>query len=72
MIRVQMVSQDTNHPDKCGRYHPKIRKLRRSKDWRDLGALKAELLDLTIMERNKHAKTVVQDIEKQRRKAKGK
>ena len=37
------------------------------KDWRDLGALKAELLDLTIMERNKHAKAVVTDIEKQRR-----
>ncbi len=62
-----MVSQDTNHPDKCGRYRPKIRKLRRSKDWRDLGALKAELLDLTIMERTKHAKLVVQDIQVQRK-----
>ncbi len=31
-----------------------------------LGALKAELLDLTIMERNKHAKLVVQDIQVQR------
>ena len=72
MIRVQMVSQDTNHTDKCGRYRPKIRKLRRTKDWRGLGALKAELLDLTIMERNKHAKLVVQDIEAQRRKAQGK
>ncbi len=34
--------------------------------------LKAELLDLTIMERNRHARLVVQDIEKQRRKAGGK
>ena len=47
-------------------YRPTINKLRRSKDWRDLGALKAELLDLTILERNKHAKLVVQDIEAQR------
>ncbi len=48
---------------------PTINKLRLSKDWRSLGALKAELLDLTIMERNKHAKAVVQDNEAQRRKA---
>ncbi len=48
-------------------YRPKIRKLRRSKVWRDLGALKTELLDRTIMERNKHAKTVVLDVKAQRR-----
>ncbi len=52
-------------------YRPTINRLRRTKDWRDLGALKAELLDLTIMERNKHAKAVVQDIETQRREGLG-
>ena len=50
-------------------YRPTINKLRRSKDWRDLGALKAELLDMTILERNRHAKVVVRDIESQRREA---
>ncbi len=50
-------------------YRLTINRLRHTKDWRDLGALKAELLDLTIMERNKHAKAVVQDIEAQRKEA---
>ena len=48
------------------RYRPTINKRRGTKDWRDLGALKAELLDMTILERNKHAKAVVLDIEAQR------
>ena len=48
-------------------YRPTINKLRRTKDWRDLGALKAELLDLTIMERNRHAKVIVLDVKAQRR-----
>ena len=51
------------------RYRPTISKLRFSKDWRDLGALKAGLLDMTILERNRHAKLVVQDVEAQRREA---
>lgn len=38
-------------------------------DLETMGAIKAELLDLTIMERNKHAKAVVQDIEAQRKEA---
>ena len=59
----QLAKQMVRRPS----YRPTINKLRRSKDWRDLGALKAELLDLTIMERNKHAKVVVTDIEKQRK-----
>ncbi len=71
VIRVQIIRQDTHHPDTCGRYRPRIRKLRRSKDWRDLGALKVELLDLTIMERNRHAKTVVLDVKAQRREGLG-
>ncbi len=50
-------------------YRLTINRLRHTKDWRDLGALKAELLDMTILERNKHAKAVVQDIEKQRKEA---
>ncbi len=51
---------------------PKINRLRLSKDWRDLGNLKRELLDLWTEERNTLAKAVMQDIEaqrKQRRKA---
>ncbi len=50
---------------------PKINRLRRSKAWRDLGDLKRELLDLWTEERNTLAKEVMQDIEVQRRKAKG-
>ncbi len=49
---------------------PKINRLRRSKAWGDLGDLKRELLDLWTEERNTLAKQVMQDIEKQRRKAK--
>ena len=47
-------------------YRPKIAQLRRSRDWRDLGALKAELLDMAILERNAYAKRVVLEIEAQR------
>ena len=43
----------------------------RSKAWGDLGDLKRELPDLWTEERNTLAKQVMQDIEAQRRKAKG-
>ena len=46
---------------------PKIAELWRPKDWQDLGALKAELLDMAILGRNAYAKMVVQDIKAQRR-----
>ena len=46
---------------------PKINRLRLSKDWRDLGDLKRELLDLWTEERNTLAKEVMQDIEAQRK-----
>ncbi len=46
---------------------PKITRLWLSKDWRDLGDLKRELLDLWTEERNTLAKEVMQDIEKQRK-----
>ncbi len=46
---------------------PKINRLRLSKDWRDLGDLKRELLDLWTEERNVLAKEVMQDIEAQRK-----
>ncbi len=45
--------------------------MRRSKAWGDLGDLKREQLDLWTEERNMLAKEVMQDIEVQRRKAKG-
>ncbi len=47
--------------------HPKINRLRLSKDWRDLGDLKRGLLDLWTEERNTLAKAVMQDIEAQRK-----
>ncbi len=50
-------------------FKTRIRRMRRSKAWRDLGDLKRELLDLWTEERNTLAKEVMQDIEKQRRKA---
>ena len=46
---------------------PKINRLRLSKDWRDLGDLKRGLLDLWTEERNRLAKNVMLDIEKQRK-----
>ena len=49
----------------------KIDRLRRAKAWGDLGDLKRELLDLWTEERNTLAKEVMQDIEVQPRKAKG-
>ncbi len=52
-------------------FKARITRLRRSKAWRDLGDLKRELLDLWTEERNTLAKEVMQDIEAQRRKAKG-
>ncbi len=49
------------------RLRARITKLRRSKAWRDLGDLKRELLDLWTEERNTLAKTVMRDIEAQRK-----
>ena len=49
----------------------RIMRMRRSKAWGDLGDLKRELLDFWTEERNTLAKEVMQDIETQRRKAKG-
>ncbi len=46
-------------------------RMSRSKAWGHLGDLKRELLDLWTEERNTLAKEVMQDIEAQRRKAKG-
>ncbi len=46
---------------------PRIARIRRTKAWRDLGNLKREPLDLWTEERNALAKTVMQDIEKQRK-----
>ncbi len=48
-----------------------IARISRYKAWGDLGDLKRELLDLWTEERNTLAKEVMQDIEAQRRKAKG-
>ncbi len=45
----------------------RIARIRRSKAWRNLGDLKRELLDLWTEERNALAKTVMQDIEAQRK-----
>ncbi len=45
----------------------RITRIRLSKSWRDLGDLKRELLDLWTEERNVLAKTVMQDIEAQRK-----
>ncbi len=45
--------------------------MRRSKAWGDLGDLKRELLDFWTAERNTLAKEVMQDIEAQHRKARG-
>ena len=42
---------------------PVIGKLRLSRDWRDLGALKRELIDYWIGERNALFKRVVEDME---------
>ncbi len=52
-------------------FKARIVRMRRSKAWGDLGDLKRELLDLWTEERNTLAKQVMQDIEAQRRKAKG-
>ena len=49
------------------RLRPKINRLRLSKDWRDLGDLKRELLDLWTEERNTLAKEVMRDIKAQRK-----
>ncbi len=49
----------------------RIARISRYKAWRDPGDLKRELLDLWTEERNTLAKEVMQDIEVQRRKAKG-
>ncbi len=49
------------------RLRARITKLRRSKAWRDLGDLKRELLDMWTEERNRLAKDVMLDIEKQRK-----
>ena len=53
-------------------FKAKVNRLRRTKNWRDLGDLKRELLDLWTEERNAYAKEVMTDIEKQRGKARGK
>ncbi len=53
------------------RFKARIARMRRSKAWGDLGDLERELLDLWTEERNTLAKEVMQDIEAQRRKAKG-
>ncbi len=45
----------------------RVGQLRLSKDWKDVGALKAELRDLWVQERNSLAKRVVQDVEQQRK-----
>ncbi len=45
----------------------RVGKLRLSKAWKDVGALKAELRDLWVQERNSLAKRVVQDVEQQRK-----
>ncbi len=45
----------------------RITRMRRSKAWRDLGDLKRELLDLWTEERNSLAKTVMQEIEADRK-----
>ena len=52
-------------------FKTRIARLRHSKAWGDLGDLKRELLDFWTEERNTLAKEVMQDIEAQRRKAKG-
>ena len=36
--------------------------IKRSKDWRDIGALKRELIEMWITERNAFAETMVKDI----------
>ncbi len=53
------------------RFKARIARISRYKVWGDLGDLKRELLDLWTEERNTLAKEVMQDIEAQRRKAKG-
>ena len=45
----------------------RITRMRRSKAWGVLGDLKRELLDLWTEERNALAKTIMQDIEAQRK-----
>ncbi len=45
----------------------RITRMRRSKAWGDLGDLKRELLDLWTEERNALAKTVMQEIEADRK-----
>ncbi len=52
-------------------FKARIKHMRRSKAWGDLGDLKRELLDLWTEERITLAKEVMLDIEAQRRKAKG-
>ncbi len=51
--------------NECGR-EPDRRKLiagiKRSTDWRDIGALKRELIEMWITERNDFAETVVKDM----------
>ncbi len=57
------------HATYLGRFKARITHMRRSKAWG--GDLKRELLDLWTEERITLAKEVMQDIEAQRRKAKG-
>ncbi len=45
----------------------KIAKLRRGESWRDIGALKRDLIDLWLSERNAFAKGTMQDIREQER-----
>ncbi len=45
---------------------PVIAKLRRSGDWNDLGALKRDLIDFWVVQRNALLKRIVKDIEAQR------
>ena len=41
--------------------------LKITKDWRNIGALKRELIEMWITERNAFAETIVKDMKKQRR-----
>jgi ribosome maturation protein Sdo1 len=43
-----------------------IAKLRRSNDWRDLGALKREMIDIWVIQRNYLLKNIVKDVESQK------
>ena len=47
-------------------YAGRVGRLQRSRAWRDLGALKRELLDLWLTERNRLAEEVVREVKARR------